>query len=206
MRVCHIFAGGEISDTSFIRINDGEKIICADGGLRYVQELGLNPDIVVGDFDSYKGELPESSVIMRSVPEKDDTDTLLAVKAAISDGAEQIRIYGALGGRFDHTFANVQTLKYAAEHGCRASLEDSDNIVMLQEKGERRYNRLDGWYFAFFAYSEQLKVKRLSGVKYPLEEAVIRNNFPIGVSNEFSEPEALLDIEEGTALIVLSKK
>ena len=205
MKTYHIFAGGIISDLSFIEKADGDGVICADGGLKYAEKLGIKPDIIVGDFDSYNGELPENADIRRSVPEKDDTDTMLAVKTAIENGAELVRIYGALGGRFDHTAANIQTLKYASEHGCSAIIEDADNVIMLQEPGERRYKRRDGWYFSFFAYSGTVTVSRLSGVKYTLENAVITNGFPLGVSNEITGNEAILIIKEGTALVVRSK-
>jgi len=206
MIVWHIFSGGEIQDNGFIKIESGDKVICADCGLRHAEKLGIVPNIVIGDFDSYNGELPEGAETLRSVPEKDDTDTLMAVKTAIERGAERIKIYGALGGRFDHTIANVQTLKFAQEHNCSAVLEDCDNIVMLQSEGTYRYQRREGWYFAFFAYSEHLYVKRLEGVKYPLKNAVIKNSFPIGVSNEFVSDNAVLDIGKGTALVICSKK
>ncbi|MCD7890513.1 MAG: thiamine diphosphokinase [Ruminococcus sp.] len=202
----HIFAGGEMRSMDFIRIGTGDLIICADSGYKYARQLRVNPDIIVGDFDSYSGELPENARIFRSVPEKDDTDTLLAVKTAIESGAEKIRIYGALGGRFDHAIANVQTLKYAWEHGCEASLEDESNTVTLQGAGERRYKRRDDRYFSVFSYSGELQIKRLSGVKYTLKDAVISNSFPIGVSNEFVDDEAVLEILRGTALVISSSK
>ena len=115
MRTWHIFAGGVIRDTGFIRIYSDEKVICADGGLRYAQSIGVTPDILVGDFDSYKGAVPRGPELHVSRPEKDDTDTMLAVKIAIDRGAEKIVLYGALGARFDHTMANIQTLVYAHE-------------------------------------------------------------------------------------------
>ena len=205
MKKWHIFAGGIIADTGFIHVDEGEFVICADSGLKYAQQLGITPDIIVGDFDSYTGILPEKADIRRSQPEKDDTDTMLAVKLAIEKGAEKIAIYGALGGRFDHAYANIQALEYALEHGCEAVIEDTANVIMLQKKGKRIYRRRAGWYVSVFAYSERLSVKKLSGVKYTLENAVMTNGFPLGVSNEFAADEAVLDIEEGTALVVFSK-
>lgn len=205
MKKYHIFAGGTVNDTDHIKIAAGEPVICADSGLKYAQSLGIEPDIIVGDFDSYTGSLPENVDIRRSVPEKDDTDTMLAVKLAIENGADQISIYGALGGRFDHTFANVQTLGFALEQGCEAVIEDSDNVIMMQSRGIRRYKRRDGWYFSVFSYSDRLCINSLSGVKYTLENAVMTGSFPLGVSNEFVSEEAVLDIKEGTALVVLSK-
>lgn len=205
MRICHIFAGGVISDLSFIEIHDEDMVICADRGIIYAERLRVTPDIIVGDFDSYSGKLPNNVELHRSVPEKDDTDTMLALKLAIERGAGYVRIYGGFGGRIDHTLANIQTLKYAHDHGCCAQLCDSDNIIMLQEVGEHEYLRREGWYFSFFAYSERLHINKLSGVKYPLTDAVITNAFPLGVSNEIIAEKAVLDIECGTALVVYSK-
>ncbi len=205
MRLCHIFAGGDIADLSFIEMQHEDMIICADRGYKYVKQLGIAPNIIVGDFDSYDSDLPDEIEIHRSVPEKDDTDTILALKLAIERGADNVKIYGALGGRFDHTVANIQTLKYASEHGCNAEICDSDNIIMLQENVEREYTAMEGWYFSVFAYSPEIHIARLSGVKYPLEKVVIKNTFPLGVSNEIIAEKAILSIENGTALVVRSK-
>lgn len=203
--LCHIFAGGVISDLSFIEIHKGDAVICADSGYKYAAELGVTPDIIVGDFDSYIGKLPDNIELHRSIPEKDDTDTMLALRLAIERGADSVRIYGCFGGRIDHTLANIQTLKYACGHGCYAELCDFDNVIILQEAAEREYLRRDGWYFSVFAYSEKLHVAELSGVKYPLFDAEITNAFPLGVSNEIIAERAVLRIEKGTALVVYSK-
>lgn len=205
MKIFHIFAGGIISELSFIRISEEDTVVCADRGCKYAFELELKPDIIVGDFDSYVGELPDDCEIHRCPPEKDDTDTMLAVKLAIERGAEVIKIYGAFGGRIDHTLANIQTLKYAADHGCMAELCDCDNIVKLQQEGECSYPKKKDWYFSVFAYSEKVVISELSGVKYPLRNYTLTNGFPIGVSNEINDSEAILKIECGEALVVYSK-
>ena len=206
MNLWHVFSGGELKDAGFIKISAADTVICADSGLVHAEKSGISPDIVIGDFDSYSGILPENAEIIRSVPEKDDSDTMLAVKTAIERGAEEIRIYGALGGRFDHAFANVQTLKYAMDRGCRAVLIDSENEIMLAEAGNHRFQRREESYFSVFSYSEQLNVVRLSGVKYPLENRVLTASFPLGLSNEITGAYAELEIGYGTALIIFSKK
>lgn len=205
MSTWHIFSGGELLENSFIHISAADKVICADRGYAHAEKMGIVPDVIVGDFDSYTGKLPENTEIHRSVPEKDDTDTMLALKLAIDRGADNVKIYGALGGRFDHAFANVQALKYASEHGCRAVIEDSDNEICIQTAGEVTYPLRRGWYFSIFAYSEILRIKKLVGVKYPLENAELKSSFPLGTSNEIISGSALLSIESGTAMIVRSK-
>lgn len=202
----HIFAGGVLNGSDFICIESEDRVICADRGIIHAQKLKIVPDLIIGDFDSYKSQLPENVEILRSVPEKDDTDTMLAVKTAISRGAKKIRIYGALGGRFDHTFANIQTLKFASENGCQAEIADEGNRIMLREKGVHQFRKMDGWYFSIFSYSEELNIKSLRGVKYPLENYLMKNSFPIGVSNEFEADSAELSIDSGTSLIIFSRE
>jgi thiamine pyrophosphokinase len=203
--VYHIFAGGEFDSGAYIKIAPEDKIICADSGLKHTMKMGIIPDIIIGDFDSYSGTLPDYAEIIRSVPEKDDTDTMLAVRTAISQGADRIKIYGALGGRFDHTVANIQTLKFALDNGCTADIESEGNFITMRNSGEYRFPKRENCYFSVFAYTDEVRIARMSGVKYTLENGIIRSNFPIGVSNEFISDEAILEIDSGTALVVISR-
>lgn len=206
---CVVFAGGEIKDLSFIDVSGLKKscnlVICADSGYKYAQQLNIVPDIIVGDFDSYTDSLPENITVYRSPPEKDDTDTMLAVKTAIENGCSDICLYGALGKRFDHAFANIQTLVYAYENGCNMRIIDADNEITVQGAGCKEYNRLDGWYFSIFSLTEKSLIKKYYGVKYPLYDFELEKSFPIGVSNEITENKAVLQIDSGLVLIVRSK-
>ena len=109
MKRAVIFSGGAFEKPDWVALPKDAMILCADSGLRHARALGISPDWVLGDFDS-SSEQPEGESVLRYPPEKDDTDTMLAVKQALSLGAEEIQIYGGLGGRFDHSIANVQTL------------------------------------------------------------------------------------------------
>lgn len=197
-----IFAGGEIQDYSFIDTK-ADLIICADRGIIHAEKFGITPDIITGDFDSYTGEIPPCSEVFRSVPEKDDTDTMLAVKLALERGADNIRLYGATGGRFDHTFANIHTLIYAYENNCKMSVYDENNIITIQGIGTEKYEKYNDWYFSVFSLTEKLYVKKMTGVKYPVEDYIFTQSFPIGVSNEITDM-AVITIEKGLALIVRS--
>lgn len=197
-----IFAGGEISDYSFVDI-EADFVICADRGIIHANKLGIFPDIVTGDFDSYTGKIPECGEIYKAVPEKDDTDTMLALKLAIERDATDIRLYGATGGRFDHTFANIQALIYAHENSCKMSIHDESNIITVQGAGTEFYPKYKDWYFSVFSLTEKLYIIRMTGVKYPLENYTLMQNFPLGVSNEIIDT-ATITIEKGLALIVRS--
>lgn len=204
---CVIFAGGEIKDLSFIDISEisDSFVICADSGYRYAEKLGISPDMVMGDFDSCTSELPENTEIYRSIPEKDDTDTMLAVKTAILRGFDEIVLYGALGKRFDHAFANIQTLVYAYENGCNMQIVDSDNEITVQGAGRKYYHKRDGWYFSIFALTDTVVIGEYSGVKYPLENYTLKSSFPIGVSNEITADSAFLSIDSGIVLVIRSE-
>lgn len=210
MSICTIFAGGKISNTDFINPCEiREKsgfIICADSGLHIAEKVGIAPDLIVGDFDSYIGSLPENIEIYRSVPEKDDTDTLMAVRIAIDRGYDEIRLYGGLGARFDHSFANIQTLVFAYENGCKMTIYDADNILTLRGAGEYEFPCKNDWYFSLFALTEKADIGELKGVKYPLENYVMSISYPIGVSNEITADKAYLRINSGLVLVIESKK
>ena len=85
----------------------GSFVICADGGYRNAQQMGVSPDLLMGDFDS--APLPDlPGVPVETFPEeKDDTDTMLAVKYAVREGFGRITILCGTGGRLDHTIANL---------------------------------------------------------------------------------------------------
>ena len=210
MKRCHIFAGGElgnIPDNWFPEHNG--YVICADSGYKHLMKLGLHPDVIVGDFDSYSGKLPDGCEIIRTVPEKDDTDTIMALRIAIERGYDKIYLYGALGGpRFDHAFANIQTILFARERGAELILI-GDETVLVQGPGEAVYpDGKERWgykYFSVFALTETVKIKSLSGVKYPLENYDMKASFPIGVSNEITGGQARLDIGSGLALVIQTK-
>lgn len=203
-----IFAGGVIKCTNFIDIREiksADLIICADRGYAYAQALGIIPDIVMGDFDSYDGEVACGCEMYRSIPEKDDTDTLLAVKTAIERGCTEIRLYGALGARFDHAFANIQTLLYAHRNGCRMTIIDEKNEITVHGAGEFRYAYREGWYFSVFALTDTAIIGSFSGVKYPLKNYSMTTEYPIGVSNEIIADEAVLRVDSGIILAVRSE-
>lgn len=209
MKKCSIFAGGVINDLSFIDseklVKENDLIICADGGYIYAEKLGIIPDIILGDFDSYSGKFPDNAEIYRSNPEKDDTDTMLAVKTAISRGCNEITLYGALGKRFDHAFANIQTLIHAYENNCKMIILDSENEITVQGTGKCIYKNRGRWYFSVFALTEKAEIAEFCGVKYPLENFDMKTDFPVGVSNEIIGEEACLEIKSGLVLIVRSK-
>ena len=212
MNRCAIFAGGDLplnDDWQQEFQKKADFVICADCGYRHAKKLGLVPNIIVGDFDSYDEELPQDVEIISSIPEKDDTDTLMAVKKAIELGYKNIDLYGALGGaRFEHSFANIQTMIYAYEQGCDLKII-GDSILRIQsaDDGEVSYHdELNELYFSVFALTETVNIDHLRGVKYPLENHCIVQSFPIGVSNEITAVSSQLRLSSGLVLIVMTDR
>ena len=184
-------------------------VICADSGYKHAKKAGIIPDIIVGDFDSYDGELPENAEIIRTVPEKDDTDTLMALKKAIELGYTDVSLFGALGGkRIEHTIANIQTMIYAREHGCKLSIYGESALFLLgAEDGEVAYADVDNsLYMSVFAMTESADIEYLRGVKYPLENYRMTQAFPIGVSNEITDTLAKIKVKSGLVLVILTEK
>lgn len=204
-----IFCGGNIFDYSVISLKNS-TVLCADGGLYHARKIKVLPDVIIGDFDSYSCDIDSdykiNCRIIKCPPEKDDTDTMMCVKYAISHGADEIFIYGGLSGRFDHSIANIQTLKYCDERGIYAVIDDGLNRAFVQHDCRREYKQDISSYFSVFSLTESLFVRELSGVKYPLENYRLFSGFPLGVSNEIISERALLDISDGYALVVFSKK
>ena len=119
-KLCAIISGGQSDDLAGIR--DADFIIACDRGYAYAKEAGIRPDLLVGDFDSYRGALDKSVPVLDLPVEKDDTDTMAAVRWAVSEGFSELRLYCALGGRLDHLMGNIQALSFACERGVKASL------------------------------------------------------------------------------------
>ena len=129
---------------------------------------------------------------------------MLAVKLALERGYKDITIFGATGGRLDHTVAIIQTLEYIHAHGGRGIIDGDNQPVMLQSPGRTRYKRRDG-YFSLFSITEQCTGVTTSGLKYNLNNAVFKRSFPWGVSNEFCEDYCEIEIKSGLLLVIYAK-
>lgn len=205
MSECWIFGGGYVGDYSCINVPSDAFIIAADSGLIHIAGLGLNPDLIVGDFDSYTNEVADKQNIIKLPVRKDDTDMMFAVKKALELGYKEIILCGALGGRLDHTYANIQTLEYISVHGGNGRIVSDSNIVMFQKNGTKSYPAKDGWYFSLFSFSDEADIS-LKGTSYTLDSYKLTRSFPLGVSNEITEEFAEVTVESGCLIIMYSKK
>ena len=202
MSICYIVGAGECKKLDFTK-KDGDIVIAADGGYKYLQRAGIKPDIVIGDFDSL-GKAPEGEKIIRLKPEKDVTDTYAAVSEGIKCGYSRFNIYGASGGRIEHTLANIQLIASLAEKNMQASIFDGSTVITAVTAKTLRFDSAYNGYISIFAHSDKCTGVCLRGLKYPLENAELSNLFPLGVSNEFLGVESEIVIGNGTAIIIYS--
>lgn len=167
----------------------------------------IEPNIIIGDFDHGENDAPSFSTaeFIRLPSEKDDTDTMLCVRYALEKGADAIVIVGGIGGRLDHTFANLQTLAFIKKQGVTARLITEDNEAFLISD-QMQIIKKDGWYLSVFAYDNICTGVTISGTKYEVTDVSLDTSFPLGVSNEITAEKATVSVKNGTLLVILSKK
>lgn len=203
MERCVIIGNAEIGRYDRIRdsLRQDDFLVYCDGGLKHAGELGREPNLIVGDFDSH--EQPETSVETIVLPrEKDDTDTVYAVKEAVRRGYQEFLLAGVTGERFDHTFGNVALLLYLDSLGLKARILD-DYSVMEIVSGETAEIE-DTWpFFSLLNISGTAKGIRILNAKYPLDDGEIPSEYQFGISNEVLPGKtARVSVREGKLLLV----
>lgn len=198
-KTCCIFGAGEYGNIGLPNM-DNCLIIAADGGYEELIKRGLSPDLLVGDFDSLSS-VPGGVEVIRHPPMKDETDMLLAASEGISRGCRRFQIYGGLGGRLDHSIANIHLLTWLAKHGALGYLLGEDiTLTVIRKAGLHFEEGYDG-IVSVFCVGERARGVSLTGLKYPLDNAEVTCDFPLGVSNEFTGGEAVISVEEGALLV-----
>lgn len=205
---CYIFGAGEYEGTTFPTIEAGALVIAADGGLTALQQQGITPDIILGDFDSYPAVPPQtqSTEVLVYPVEKDDTDMLLAAKYGLKNGCQRFYLYGGIGGRLDHTLANIQMLAWLSHQGAKGFLYGNNTILTaitndtLEFPGANEKNN-QKTRLSVFCYGETAEGVTIKGCKYNVENATWDNQYPIGVSNMLTGQPARITVKRGTLLI-----
>lgn len=200
-----IVAGGSIENPEYYRgmFEDNDLILCADSGYRNAWRIGLTPDIVIGDFDSFPAQKVMIGEKIILPEEKDRTDSHECVCRALDFGVSEIIMLGAVGSRIDHTLANIHLLKLALDKGVTMKIINEhneifliDNMAVIQKK--------EGWHFSLLPV-EKTEGITLEGLYYPLHDAIMEFGNPYGVSNEFTADQARVSIQKGLLLAVLSR-
>ncbi len=167
-------------------------VYAVDGGLSVADDAGIVPDYLVGDFDTAKASLVERyegrCVTIRHKPEKDATDTELAVDEALERGVDRILLLGATGTRMDHTMANIHMLYRVLLKGKEARILNENNRISLhKESFFLRRDELFGNYISFLPFFGEVTGVTLKGFKYPLSGKTLTAGISLGISNEGAE-------------------
>lgn len=200
MKVCYIIGA---ADTKDVQINPREQdfVIAADGGYAKLQQLGVEADLILGDFDSL-GYVPDAPNVLTHPIEKDDTDMMLAAKEGLSRGFDTFVLVGGVGGkRYDHTIANLQTLGFLSENGCRAYLLGGGAVYTVINNGTLTLPARDSGTVSVFCHGSVARGVLIEGLYYTYDGTLTCND-PTAVSNKFCGKEARISVEDGALLIV----
>ena len=199
MKQCVIFCAAGF-DGLMDPIASEDFVIAADGGLNYTKALGLTPQAIIGDFDSLH-YIPTGAEVYPV--EKDDTDSMLAVKLGLKKGYRRFVIYGGLDGeRLDHTVANYQTLQYLAQRDARGILVGRDFCATVIRDGALAFSGGTAGDISVFCMGPDATGVTIEGLYYPLRNGTLTSGFPLGVSNHFTGAPAKIEVAQGFLLIL----
>ena len=200
---CIIIGAGNFQNEIINKEKD-DLLICADAGYSYVKDMNIDVDLLVGDFDSLNS-VPSDINIYKLPKEKDETDLYIAIEEGIKKGYQEFYIYGALGGRIEHSFANIQILSKLAKQNIKAKLIDQNTVVEVLTEGVHIYSKEMIGYFSLFSLSEK-SVITIENLKYELNKQELTYLFPLGIDNEFIGKESTINIHKGLVLSIINKK
>ncbi len=203
MKRCVIVGGADINNYEYIqnRLLEDDYVVFCDSGLKHLEKLRVKPSLIVGDFDSHDN--PNFDVETIVLPcEKDDTDTVFAVKEAIKRGFEEFLLIGVVGARLDHTLGNISILMYLDSHGKNGYIID-DYSEMEIVSCETKYIDDSYSFFSLLNISGTAKGITIENAKYPLKNGEITCEYQYGISNEvLKKSTATVKINEGRCLLI----
>lgn len=180
---------------------ENDLIIAADGGYDTLKKSGLSADVLLGDFDSID-ELPRHEKIIKYPSEKDDTDTFLAYNYGKEMGYETFVIFGGIGGRIDHSIANIKTLFAIANNGGRGFLVGNDAILTVITNSGISFSADHTGYVSLFSIGNSANKVTIRGLKYNMENSTIESSSTLGTSNEFVGERAYITVEDGSLMVI----
>ncbi len=199
MKTCYIVGAGEFYGG--IRPDKSDLVIAADGGYDTLMQRGYECQIFVGDMDSLN-EKPRDVEILRFPVEKDETDMVLSYYEGKKRGYTDFKLYGGVGGRIDHTFANISLLIHGKKAGDNLTLV-ADGYEIFAIKNEKiTLQGMCGKTFSVFAFGENAKGVSIRGAKYETNGTTLTPDFPLGVSNSFTDKECEIEVKEGILLVM----
>ena len=200
MSICYLVGAGDFSES--IELYDDDLLIAVDGGYDSLRAAGYTPDVLIGDLDSVRSEIPKSVRVLKYPKEKDETDMFLAYRVGVRCDYTDFVILGGTGGRLDHTYANLSLLLYAKEHGHNVTMIDDKAMTICIKNESVRLAGKPGDYLSVFAVSGNAHGVSIKGAKYEIEDETLTPAFPLGVSNEFTDTEAHISVKDGALIII----
>lgn len=206
-----IISGGDVTKQileNTLKNSNFDNIIAVDKGLEILNKCKIQPNYIIGDFDSVNKNLIqkyENNKIIKLNPEKDFTDTHMAIKLALKLKSDYITTIGAIGTRMDHTIANIHILKECIERKITCEIIDKNNKIILIDKPcyinlEKEYK-----YISLIPLTTKVTGVTLKGFKYPLKNSTLSIGESIGVSNEQIEQKAKIELKKGILICIKSR-
>jgi thiamine pyrophosphokinase len=207
-----IAINGVIDDYATVAslLRDDDLLIGADGGATHLLAIGRRPHVIVGDLDSLAPAIVadltvQGSAIERHRPDKDQTDLELAIERAVAEGAAEVILIGALGGRLDQTLANLLILAQRSWPASVRLVEGAQIVEVLRGPGAIEVSGKSGDTVSLIPLSEQVTGITYRGLRYPLENATLHLGSTRGVSNELRDATATIEINTGIALVISTR-
>lgn len=215
-----IITGGFVDATfakAYLEAESFDMVIAADRGVETAKLLNIPIDYILGDFDSLEPSIlvelknqlanDDSGLILKEFPpEKDYTDTHLAIVTAIESGATKVTILGATGTRLDHVMANVNLLSICLNYGIEAMIVDAHNqIYVIDSDKHLKKDKIHGKYVSLIPYTDCVTGVTLIGFKYPLCDMTMTKGNSLGISNELLEEEGVIKLDKGILIVIESR-
>lgn len=201
---CVIISGSPDTNVEEIKslCTSDDFIVCADSGYSFAKKAGLTPNLIIGDFDSLKEELPQNTEVVKLNTHKDDTDTEHCVMECIRRGYKDFLLLGSIGGRTDHTFANIATLAFLSEYNYNGIARNNGEEIRILKEGSYEMNNKKGLIFSVFPYGCESVNVTYKGAEYMLNNKTLTYNVSRGISNVFVDDEAEIKINRGRAILL----
>ena len=204
-RICYVVGAMSLSMNLRPYPAPGDYVIAADRGYDSLMAFGVNPDLVVGDFDSL-GYAPQHPNVIQLPAEKDDTDMVYALRKGLELGYRRFVLLGGVGGRLEHTYANLQLLDYLTTQGAQGFLAGEKTVATALRGGAIEFPAAMSGYLSVFCNSGTASGVTLEGLKFPLENTELNGSFPLGVSNEFTGVPAKVQVKDGSLILIWEDK
>ena len=188
-----------------IKTKEDDLIICADGGYDALVYTTIVPNVVIGDFDSLKANVPKDIEVVKYPTDKDKTDLEICIDYALQRGCDTIFLLGALGGRIDHTIGSLCAMKYILEHGASPMILNGKSRIYLVDS-EVTLSRDYYDYVSLIPCTDTVSGITTTGLKYELNNAQLLKSNSLGISNEFYNNTATVKIEQGLLYVICTQE